>query len=63
VLSVKQVLAQKSITEMEHLFYSDLAPNDIWLFPELKSALKGRRFRDTKDTKKCDDGTENYLSA
>jgi hypothetical protein len=30
VLSVKQFLAQKSITEMDHPFYSpDLAPNDF----------------------------------
>jgi transposase len=41
VLSVKQFLAQKLITEMEHPLYSpDLAPND-WLFPKIKSALKG----------------------
>jgi hypothetical protein len=40
-LSVKQFLAQKSITEMEHPPYSpDLAPNDFWLFPIIKSALK-----------------------
>jgi hypothetical protein len=36
VLSAKQFLAQKSIT--------DLAPNDFWLFPKIKSALKGRKF-------------------
>jgi hypothetical protein len=31
VLSVKQFLAQKSITEMEHSPYSpDFAPNDFW---------------------------------
>jgi hypothetical protein len=42
VLSVKQFLAQKSITEMEHPpCSSDLAPNDFWLFPEIKTALKG----------------------
>jgi hypothetical protein len=34
-LSVKQFLAQKPITEM------DLALNDFWLFPKIKSALKG----------------------
>jgi histone-lysine N-methyltransferase SETMAR len=45
--SVKQFLAQKSITEVEHLSYSpDLAPNDFWLFPKIKPALKGRRFQD-----------------
>jgi transposase len=48
-LSVKQFLAQKSITEMEHPPCSpDLAPNDFWLFPEIKSALKGRRFQVTE---------------
>jgi hypothetical protein len=37
-LSVKQFLAQKSITEMEHPSYSpDLALNNFWLFPKIKS--------------------------
>jgi histone-lysine N-methyltransferase SETMAR len=49
-LSVKQFLAQKSITEMEHPPSSpDLAPNDLWLFTEIKSVLKGRIFQDTED--------------
>jgi hypothetical protein len=40
-LSVKQLLTQKSITKMEHPSTSpDLAPNDFWLFPKIKSALK-----------------------
>jgi hypothetical protein len=40
ILSVKQFLFQKSITEMEHPPYSpDLALN--WLFPKIKPALKG----------------------
>jgi transposase len=64
-LSVKQFLAQKSINEMEQPPFSpDLAPNDLWLFPKIKSALKGRIFQNTEDIKKkcevCDDGTENY---
>jgi hypothetical protein len=51
VLSVKQFLAQKSITEMEHTpFYPDLAPNNFWVFPKIKSALKRRRFQNTEDT-------------
>jgi hypothetical protein len=38
---------------MEHPpFSSDLAPNDFWLFPKIKSALKGRRFQDIEDIKK-----------
>jgi hypothetical protein len=49
--SIKQFLAQKLIIEMEHPTYSpDLALNDFWLFPKIKSALKGRRFQDTEDT-------------
>jgi hypothetical protein len=42
VLSVKQFLAQKLIIEMKHPSCSpDLALNDFWLFPEIKSAIKG----------------------
>jgi hypothetical protein len=64
-LSVKQFLAQKSITEMENPSYSlDLPPNDFWLFPHMKSALKalkGQRFHDTEDIQKeCDDNNEIY---
>jgi hypothetical protein len=41
-LSFNQFLAQKLNTEMEHPPYSpDLSQNDLWLFPEIKSALKG----------------------
>jgi hypothetical protein len=37
---------------MEHPAYSpDLAPNDLWLFPKINSALKGQRFQDTEDIK------------
>jgi hypothetical protein len=37
---------------MDHPLYSpDLAPADIWLFPELKSVLKGKRFADVEDVK------------
>jgi hypothetical protein len=50
-LSVKQFLAQKSITEVEHSPCSpDFALNYFWLFP--KSVLKGRRFQDTEDIQK-----------
>jgi len=46
---------------MEHQPCSpDLAPYDFWLFQKIKSALKGRRFQDTEDIKKCDHGTESY---
>jgi hypothetical protein len=38
---------------MKHPFCSpDLAPNGFWLFPNIKSALKRRRFQDIKDIKK-----------
>jgi hypothetical protein len=51
--SSKQFLAQKSITEMEYPSYSlDLALDDFWIFPKLKSALKGRRFQDIEDIQK-----------
>jgi transposase len=60
-LFVKQFLAQRSITEMEHPPYSpDLDPNDFLLFPKIKSALKRRKFQDTGDIKKCEDRTERY---
>jgi histone-lysine N-methyltransferase SETMAR len=61
-LSVKQYLTLKSITEVEHPPCSpDLAPNDFWLFPKIKSALKGRTkiSRYWRHKTKCDDGTEN----
>ena len=44
-LSVKRYLARNNIPVMEHPPYSpDLAPCDIFLFPKIKSALKGTRF-------------------
>jgi hypothetical protein len=48
---------------MEHSPCSPgLAPNDFWLFPEIKYALKGRRFQDIGDIqkRKSDDSTESY---
>jgi hypothetical protein len=45
---------------MDHLPFSfDLALNDFWLFPEIKSALKGWRFQDTEDIKKKNVTTES----
>jgi hypothetical protein len=49
-LSVEQFLAQKSITEMEHPPCSP--QNDLWQFPEIRSALKGRIFQDIEDIQK-----------
>jgi hypothetical protein len=52
VLSVKEFLAKISITEMVQPPCSPyLARNDLWLFPKLKSALKGRRYQDTEEIK------------
>lgn len=51
-LSVKQFLASKNITILEHLPYSpDLAPCDFFLFPKIKSALKGTHFATVKEVK------------
>jgi len=47
-LSVKEFLASKQITVLEHPAYSpDLAPNDIFLFLKIKEILKRRHFNDT----------------
>ena len=44
-LSVKRYLAKNNIPVMEHPPYSpDIAPCDFFLFPKIKSALKGTRF-------------------
>jgi len=44
-LSVKKFLTKHKITVMKHPPYSpDLAPCDFFLFPKIKSALKGTRF-------------------
>jgi histone-lysine N-methyltransferase SETMAR len=49
-LAVREFLAKKSIMKLDHPPYSpDLAPCDFWLFPKLKTALKGHRFSDIAD--------------
>jgi hypothetical protein len=46
---------------MEHTPHSpDLALNDFWLLPKIKSALKGQRFKDTENIQKGDNGTESF---
>ena len=46
-LSVREFLATKQITVLEHPAYSpDLAPNEFFLFPKIKEILKGRHFDD-----------------
>jgi histone-lysine N-methyltransferase SETMAR len=47
-VSIKQFLAKQWIPEINQPPYSpDLSPADFFLFPQIKSALKGRRFQDT----------------
>jgi len=49
-LSVREFLATKRITVLEHPAYSmDLVPSDFFLFPKIKEILKGRHFDDTDD--------------
>lgn len=51
-LSVREFLASKQITVLEHPPYSpDLAPNDFFLYPKIKEILKGRHFDDIQDIK------------
>jgi len=48
-LSVRQFLAAKQITVLEHPAYSpDLAPSDFFLFPKIKEILKGRHSDDIR---------------
>jgi len=47
---VREILATKQITVLEHPAYSpDLAPSDIFLFLKIKEILKGRHFDDIDD--------------
>jgi histone-lysine N-methyltransferase SETMAR len=49
-LSVREFLAKHSIPVVPHPPYSpDLAPCDFFLFPRLKSTLKGKRFQDVTE--------------
>lgn len=51
-LSVRQLLSKKQITTLDHPPYSpDLAPCDFWLFPRLKSVLKGTHFASMEEIK------------
>ena len=44
-LSVREFLATKRITVLEHPAYSpDLAPNNVFIFPKIKEIMKGRHF-------------------
>jgi transposase len=49
-LSVSEFLAKHSIPVVPHPPYSpDLAPCDFFIFPRLKSTLKGKRFQDVSE--------------
>jgi len=49
-LSVREFLATKQITVLEHPAYSpDLASSEFFLFPKIKEILKGGHFDDTDD--------------
>jgi hypothetical protein len=49
-LSVREFLAKHSIPVVPHSPHSpDLAPCDFFLFPRLKSTLKGKRFEDVSE--------------
>jgi transposase len=51
-LRVSQFVSGKDISAIDHPPCSpDFAPADFWLFPKLKSALKGNRFSDVEDIK------------
>jgi len=51
-LSVKQLLANKNITVLEHPPYSpDLAPCDFCLFQKIKSVLKGNHLVSVENVK------------
>jgi hypothetical protein len=54
---------KKLITKLEHTPSAPyLALNDLWLFPKIKSALKGLIFQDTENIK-ISDGTEGYSTS
>jgi hypothetical protein len=52
-LSVKRYLAARGTPVLEHAPYSpDLAPCDFFLFPKIKSILKGTRFESMEEVKR-----------
>lgn len=51
-LLVQEFMAGKNIAAVPHPPYSpDLAPCDFWLFPKIKSTMKGNRFDTIEDIK------------
>jgi len=62
-LSLKRYLAKNNIPVMEHPPYSpDIAPCDIFLFPKIKSALKGTRFESVDAVKEKSDATLEQIN-
>ena len=60
---VKQFLAQRKVTVLEHPPYSpDLAPADYVLFPKVKSHLKGCPFDSISDIEKAVTSTLNTIA-
>jgi histone-lysine N-methyltransferase SETMAR len=63
-LSVKQLLANKNITVLENPPYSpDLAPCNFYLFPKIKSVLKGTHFVSVESVKAKTSDVFTYLSS
>jgi hypothetical protein len=55
MLLAHEFLVKHETTVIPQLPYSiDLAPVDFFLFPRLKSTLKGRRFQTIKENSLCD---------
>jgi [histone H3]-lysine36 N-dimethyltransferase SETMAR len=53
-LLIREFLAEKKVPVCPHPPYSpDLAPCDFWLFPKIKSVLKGKRFDTISDIERA----------
>ena len=60
--SIQVFLASHGIPVIQQPPYSpDMAPCDFWLFPQLKTVLKGKRFEDTDAIKKNATSTLNTI--
>ena len=60
---IKQFLAQWKVTVLDHPLYSpDLAPADYFLFPKVKSHLKGRLFASISNIQTAMTSTLNTIA-
>jgi transaldolase len=60
--SIQVLLASHGIPVVQQPPYSpDIAPCDFWLFPQLKTVLKGNRFEDIDKIKKNATNTLNTI--